>query len=206
MHTWESPKGLSQPEDGGTRTEEVNTLTPPRSRSVVSTNVQTGAKLHEDSRRESLGEDISELRLGGDVENTDSPNSDPFADEVEVNFHVLGALVLDGVGGEVDGADVVAVDEAGGLQRLVQFLQELAKPGCLSNAVGNSPVFGLGAGPRDGGLALGGPRDEAVAEEDCIPGGGAMGVGAASPVGVGVDGELSWSRPGNDKAVADGAL
>ena len=27
MHTWESPKGLSQPEDGGTRTEEVNTLT-----------------------------------------------------------------------------------------------------------------------------------------------------------------------------------
>ena len=118
MHTWESPKGLSQPEDGGTRTEEVNTLTPPRSRSVVSTNVQTGAKLHEDSRRESLGEDISELRRGGDVENTDSPNSDPFADEVEVNFHVLGALVLDGVGGEVDGADVVAVDEAGGIQRV----------------------------------------------------------------------------------------
>ena len=27
MHTCESPKGLSQPEDGGTRTEEVNTLT-----------------------------------------------------------------------------------------------------------------------------------------------------------------------------------
>jgi len=28
---------------------------------------------------------------------------------------VLGSLMLDGVGGEVDGADVVAVDEAGGL-------------------------------------------------------------------------------------------
>jgi len=50
------------------------------------------------------------------VENTDSPNGDPFSDEVEINFHVLGALVLDGVGGEVDGADIVTVDEAGELQ------------------------------------------------------------------------------------------
>jgi hypothetical protein len=32
----------------------------------------------------------------------------PFADEVEVDFDMLRALVLDGVSGEVDGADVVA--------------------------------------------------------------------------------------------------
>ena len=57
------------------------------------------------------------------MEHTDSPNGDPFPDEVEVDFHVLGSLMLDGVGGEVDGADVVAVDEAGGLQRLMQLLQ-----------------------------------------------------------------------------------
>ena len=49
------------------------------------------------------------------MEHTDSPNGDPFPDEVEVDFHVLGSLMLDGVGGEVDGADVVVVDEAGGL-------------------------------------------------------------------------------------------
>ena len=49
------------------------------------------------------------------MEHTDSPNGDPFPDEVEVDFHVLGSLMLDGVGGEVDGADVVAVDEAGEL-------------------------------------------------------------------------------------------
>ena len=57
------------------------------------------------------------------MEHTDSPNGDPFPDEVEVDFHVLGSLMLDGVGGEVDGADVVAVDEADGLQRLMQLLQ-----------------------------------------------------------------------------------
>ena len=54
---------------------------------------------------------------------TDSPKSDPFPDEVKVDFHVLGTLMLNRVGGEVDGADVVAVDEAGGLQRLMQLLQ-----------------------------------------------------------------------------------
>jgi len=57
------------------------------------------------------------------MKNTDGSNGDPFPDEVEVDFHVLGSLMLDGVGGEVDGANVIAVDEAGGLQRLMQLLQ-----------------------------------------------------------------------------------
>jgi len=99
--------------------EEINTLTPPRSRNVVRTNVQTGAKIHKDRRRKTLGEDIGELRRGGNVKYTDSPKSDPFPDEVKVDFHVLGTLMLNGVGGEVDGADVVAVDEAGRIQRVV---------------------------------------------------------------------------------------
>ena len=47
------------------------------------------------------------------MKHTNSTNSNAFSDEVEVDFHVLGALMLNGVGGEVDGADVVAVDEAG---------------------------------------------------------------------------------------------
>jgi len=49
------------------------------------------------------------------VKHTNSTNSNAFSDEVEVDFHVLGALMLNGVGGEVDGADVVAVDEGGSL-------------------------------------------------------------------------------------------
>jgi hypothetical protein len=34
-------------------------------------------------------------------------------DEVETNLNMLGALVLDGVGGEVDGVDVLTVDQSG---------------------------------------------------------------------------------------------
>jgi len=56
------------------------------------------------------------------VKNTNSTNGNTFTDEVKVEFHVLGALVLNGVGKEVDGADVVAVDEGGRLQRVVQLL------------------------------------------------------------------------------------
>ena len=78
---------------------------------------------------------------------TDSPKGDPFPDEVKVDFHVLGTLMLNGVGGEVDGADVVAVDEAGRFQRMMQFLQKLPQPGGFGDAVGNCSVFGLGTGP-----------------------------------------------------------
>ena len=82
-------------------------------------NVQTGAKIHKNRRRKDLGEDIGELRRGGNMKHTDNPNGDPFPDEVKVDFHVLGTLMLNGVGGEVDGADVVVVDEAGSFQRMM---------------------------------------------------------------------------------------
>jgi hypothetical protein len=41
---------------------------------------------------------------------TNVPDDNTLTDKVEINLNMLGALVLNGVGGEVDGADVVAVD------------------------------------------------------------------------------------------------
>jgi hypothetical protein len=35
-----------------------------------------------------------------------------FTDEVEVNLNVFGALMLDRVGGEVNNADVVTIDQS----------------------------------------------------------------------------------------------
>jgi hypothetical protein len=40
-------------------------------------------------------------------------------DEVEINLDMLGALVLNEVGGEVDGADIVTVDQSGPRQGTV---------------------------------------------------------------------------------------
>jgi hypothetical protein len=41
------------------------------------------------------------------------PDGNALTDKVEINLDMLGALVLDGVGGEVDGVDIVAVDRSG---------------------------------------------------------------------------------------------
>jgi hypothetical protein len=47
------------------------------------------------------------------VEDTNVPDGNVLADYVKINLNMLGALVLNEVGGEVDGADVVAVDQNG---------------------------------------------------------------------------------------------
>jgi hypothetical protein len=45
------------------------------------------------------------------VEDANISTGDPLTDKVEIDLDMLRALVLDGVGGEIDGADVVAEDE-----------------------------------------------------------------------------------------------
>jgi hypothetical protein len=47
------------------------------------------------------------------VEDTNIPDINALVDKVEINLNMLGPLVLNGVGGEVDGIDVVAVDQSG---------------------------------------------------------------------------------------------
>jgi hypothetical protein len=55
---------------------------------------------------------LGELRSRRDVEDTNVPGN-TLTDKVKINLNMLGALVLYEVGGEVDGADVVAVDQSG---------------------------------------------------------------------------------------------
>ena len=48
---------------------------------------------------------------------------------------MLRPLMLDGVGGEIHGTDVVAVDERALGERAVELRQELSEPGRLRHAV-----------------------------------------------------------------------
>jgi hypothetical protein len=57
--------------------------------------------------------DVGELRSRRDVEDKNVPDGNALTDKVEINLDMLDALVLDGVGGEVDNTDVVAVDQSG---------------------------------------------------------------------------------------------
>jgi hypothetical protein len=96
---------------------------------------------------------------------------------------------------EVDGADVVAEDEGARGQRTVELVEELTEPSRLSHAVGHGAVLGLGAGAGDNRLALRRPGDEAVAEEHGVARGGPACVGAARPVGIGVDAKFRGGGP-----------
>ena len=55
-------------------------------------------------------------------------------------------------------------------------------------------VLSLRTGTGDCVLPLGGPGDQVVAEEDRIAGGGAPGVGTASPISVGVHRQVRTPR------------
>ena len=102
--------------------------------------------------------------------------------------------MLDGVGGGIHGADVVAVDESALGERAVKLRQELSKPGRLRHAVSDSPVLRLSTGAGDNRLPLGRPGDQVAAQEDGVAGSRAASVRAASPVSVGVDHQLSRGR------------
>jgi hypothetical protein len=93
----------------------------PTVETLATTDIDTGPKLLKHRRRKPLGEDVDELRGGRNVKDTNISNGDVLANEVEVNLDMLRALMLDGVGGEVDDADVVAVDQGAPRQRTVDL-------------------------------------------------------------------------------------
>jgi hypothetical protein len=57
------------------------------------------------------------------MEDADITNGDLLTNEVEINLNVLYALVLYEVGGEVDDADIVAIDKCALGQRTMKLLK-----------------------------------------------------------------------------------
>jgi hypothetical protein len=57
------------------------------------------------------------------VQGADITDDHAFPHKVEVDLDMLHALVLNGVGGEVDGADIFTVDEGALRQRSVEVLK-----------------------------------------------------------------------------------
>jgi hypothetical protein len=113
---------------------------------------------------------------------------------VEINLDVLGALVLDGVGGHVDGADVVAVDQRRAARRSMKLEEQLSEPCGLGNAVGHNTILSFGAGAGHRVLPLRGPGHQIVSKEHGVTRGGTPGVGAVGPISIGVDNQVTVGR------------
>jgi hypothetical protein len=144
----------------------TNTITilypPPRSHNSATADVETGPKLIKYRGGEPLREDVGELRCRRDMEDVDFTDGNLLSDKMKINLHILGALMLNGVGGEVHGADIVAVDKCVSRQRGLELVEQLTQPSGLSHTVCNNTILGLSAGAGDNGLALDRPGNQVV--------------------------------------------
>jgi hypothetical protein len=109
----------------GQQRKKVTHKAPPQPQ-LATGYVEAGPELREGRGRKALGEDVSELGGGRYMENPNISNSHPITNKVQVNLHMLRLLMLNRVGGEEHGADVVAVDERALGERAVKLSQELS--------------------------------------------------------------------------------
>jgi hypothetical protein len=57
------------------------------------------------------------------MEDTDLAGGNLLSDKMKINLHMLGALMLNGVGGEVHDTDVVAVDKGASRRRGLEHVE-----------------------------------------------------------------------------------
>ena len=96
------------------------------------------------------------------MEDPNIADSNPVANEVQFDLHMLRPLMLNGVGGEIHGADIVAVDGCALGERAMELHQELSKPGRLRHTVSDNTVLRLGTGAGDNRLPLRRPGDQVL--------------------------------------------
>lgn len=68
------------------------------------------AKIEESSSRQGFGENVTNLIVSGDKVNTKLANSDLFTYKVVVKLNILCASMKHGVGEEINGANVITLE------------------------------------------------------------------------------------------------
>jgi hypothetical protein len=181
------------------------TLTPPAD-TLVTADVKTESKLQEHRGEQLIGEDVDELRSHQNMEGTNVSDGNVLADKVKINLNMFGALMLNGVDGEVDGADVITVDQSDPRQGAVQLHKQLMKPTRLCHVIGHNAVLHLSARTGDGVLTLRVPGDVVVTQEHCVARSGPTSVRTIGPVSISADIEVRRRGTTKKQAVVEGAL
>jgi hypothetical protein len=91
------------------------------------------------------------------MQDADIADVHAFPNEVEVDLDMLGALMLNRVGGEVDDTDVITVDESDLRERGMELLEELSEPTSFGHSTGHGAILSLDTRPGHDVLPLGGP-------------------------------------------------
>jgi hypothetical protein len=91
------------------------------------------------------------------MKDVDLTDDNFLSDKMKINLLMLGALILNGVSGEVHIADIITVDEGAPRRGGLELVEQLMQPSGLSHAAGNDTILSLSAGAGDDGLPLGRP-------------------------------------------------
>ena len=125
------------------------------------------------------------------MEDTYITKGNPFPNEVEIDLNVLGALMLNRVGGHVDGADVVAVDQRSAPRRCMKLNEKLVQPSGFCNTISHCAILNFSTGPGDCNLPLRRPGNQVVLKKNRITRCGFAGIRTACPVSIGVHSQLT---------------
>ena len=169
--------------------QTIYSTPPSRSRSVAG-DAKTGPELLENRSRQSFCHNIGKLLHRRDMEDPDAPKGHLLTNEVYIELNMLRSTMMDRVGEEVNGGDVVAVDERGLVNITKQLLEQLTEPRAFGNGVGHCAILSLGTRAGDCGLMLGRPRDQRRPKVDTVPRSGAPCVRVASLVRIRVGDEV----------------
>jgi hypothetical protein len=148
-----------------------------------------------------LREDVGELRCRWDMEDADLTDGNLLSDKIKIDLHMIDALLLNGVGGEVHDADIITVDKCAPRRQGLELMEQLMQPSGLSHTVGNDMILGLSAGAGDDGLPFGRPGNQVVPQEHRIAWRRAASVWTSNPVSIYVDDEVGAARMTQKKTV-----
>jgi hypothetical protein len=118
------------------------------------------------------------------MENSDLTKRHLLTNKMNVHLDALGAAMLDRVRGHVHRTDIITKDHSSNQQGMMKFAKELSYPATFGNSMSNRPVFCLGVGARNSGLAFGRPRHQVVAKIYRVTRCGATGVGTTGPISI----------------------
>lgn len=93
------------------------------------------------------------------MKNTHVTKCDPFTNKVQINLYMFSALVVNGVGREINSCYIVTIDDSRLVKRKMKLSQELGQPAGFSDGICNTTVPSFGTRARDCVLPFRRPRD-----------------------------------------------
>jgi len=98
---------------------------------------------------------------------------------------------------DVDGTDIVTIDQRGMAKWSLKFTKKLTQPRNLCHSISNGAIFSFSTRAGASVLSFGRPRHKIISKKNSIPRSRFPGIRTACPINIGVDNQLRTGRWSN---------